>query len=61
MKYNETINFEPISTNNIILAYKNGIFPMAENEDSPDIFWVEQKRRGIIDIKGISINRKLKN
>tara|TARA_B100000676_G_scaffold132001_2_gene131104 strand:- start:1373 stop:2050 length:678 start_codon:yes stop_codon:yes gene_type:complete len=60
MKYNETINFEPISTNNIILAYKNGIFPMAENEDSPDIFWVEPKRRGIIDIKGISINRKLK-
>ena len=33
MKYNETINFEPISTNNIILAYKNGIFPMAENEE----------------------------
>ena len=60
MKYNETINFEPICTNNIILAYRNGIFPMAENEDSPDIFWVEPKRRGIIDIKGISINRKLK-
>ena len=60
MKNSETTNFEPISTNNIILAYRNGIFPMAENKDSPDIFWVEPKKRGIIDIKDFSINRKLK-
>jgi leucyl/phenylalanyl-tRNA--protein transferase len=31
----------------LLLAYRSGIFPMADRRDDPDVFWVEPKRRGI--------------
>ena len=60
MKINKSDNFQKISLDMIILAYRNGIFPMAENENSSDVFWVEPKKRGIIDLNDYSIGRKLK-
>ena len=43
----------------IIRAYQAGIFPMAEHEDSPDLFWVSPPRRGIIPLDGFHISRSL--
>lgn len=34
----------------IIRAYQAGIFPMAEDASSPDLFWVSPKRRGILPL-----------
>ena len=32
----------------LIEGYKQGIFPMAESKDDPNIFWVSPEIRGII-------------
>lgn len=40
-------------------AYAAGVFPMAENRDDPDVFWVDPRRRGIIPLDGFHISRSL--
>jgi Leu/Phe-tRNA-protein transferase len=37
----------------LLLAYRSGIFPMADRRDDPDVFWVEPKRRGILPLDGL--------
>jgi leucyl/phenylalanyl-tRNA---protein transferase len=44
----------------IIRAYQAGIFPMAEDEDSPDLFWVSPQQRGIIPLDDFHISRSLR-
>jgi leucyl/phenylalanyl-tRNA--protein transferase len=39
----------------VLLAYRSGIFPMADSRDDPDIFWVEPKRRGICRSTGCAL------
>jgi len=34
----------------LLLAYRSGIFPMADTRDDPEVFWVEPKKRGILPI-----------
>ncbi|MDG2474070.1 MAG: leucyl/phenylalanyl-tRNA--protein transferase [Paracoccaceae bacterium] len=41
-------------------GYRKGIFPMAENKESKEIFWVKPKERGIIPIGKLHISRSLK-
>ena len=36
----------------LLLAYRSGIFPMADARDDPEIFWVEPKLRGILPLDG---------
>lgn len=43
----------------VLRAYRNGIFPMAEHRDDPDLFWVDPRRRGIIPLDGFHISRSL--
>jgi leucyl/phenylalanyl-tRNA---protein transferase len=43
----------------LLRAYAGGVFPMAENADDEDIFWVEPKRRGIIPLDGFHIPKSL--
>ena len=40
-------------------AYASGIFPMAENRDDPDLFWVDPRRRGVFPLGGFHISRSL--
>lgn len=40
-------------------AYAAGIFPMAESQDAPDVYWVEPQQRGIIPLDGFHISRSL--
>lgn len=44
----------------IVRAYQAGIFPMAENEESPDLFWVSPQLRGIIPLDDFHISRSLR-
>jgi leucyl/phenylalanyl-tRNA--protein transferase len=42
-----------------MLAYRNGIFPMADHRDDPDVFWVEPKKRAILPLDGFHLSRSL--
>ena len=44
----------------IIRAYSAGIFPMAEDASSPDLFWVSPEQRGILPLDGFHISRSLR-
>lgn len=44
----------------IIRAYQAGIFPMAEDETSTELFWVSPLKRGIIPLDDYHISRSLK-
>ncbi|HMO69225.1 MAG TPA: leucyl/phenylalanyl-tRNA--protein transferase [Novosphingobium sp.] len=43
----------------LILAYRAGLFPMADSRDDPDVFWVEPKRRAILPLDGFHLSRSL--
>ncbi len=43
----------------LIAAYSQGLFPMAEGREDPEIFWVDPHRRGIIPMDGFRISRSL--
>ena len=53
-------NYIKIDYKNVLDAYRHGLFPMSENIDSPDIFWVKPKIRGIIDPYKITVRKKVK-
>lgn len=40
-------------------AYAAGVFPMAENRDAQDVFWVDPRRRGILPLEGFHMSRSL--
>jgi leucyl/phenylalanyl-tRNA--protein transferase len=44
----------------IIRAYAAGIFPMAEHENSPDLFWVSPEMRGIMPLDAFHVSRSLR-
>lgn len=44
----------------ILRAYAAGIFPMAEDADSPDLFWVSPEKRGVLPLDGFHISRSLR-
>ena len=44
----------------IVRAYQAGIFPMAEDASSPDLFWVSPQLRGIIPLEDFHISRSLR-
>lgn len=43
----------------LLRAYASGIFPMADNARSTDVFWVEPKWRGIMPLDGFHLPRRL--
>lgn len=43
----------------LLLAYRSGIFPMADTRDDPEVFWVEPKMRGILPLDGFRCSRSL--
>ena len=44
----------------ILRAYRAGIFPMAEDAESADLFWVAPQRRGIIPLEAAHLSRSLR-
>ncbi len=43
----------------LLRAYASGIFPMADSAESPDIFWVEPKRRGVLPLDKFHLSKSL--
>ncbi|WDF73017.1 leucyl/phenylalanyl-tRNA--protein transferase [Novosphingobium sp. KACC 22771] len=52
-------NFDLIDPALLLLAYRGGVFPMADSRDDPEIFWVEPKRRGILPLDGFRVSHSL--
>lgn len=51
----------PLLTPDLVLsAYARGIFPMAERRDSPEIFWIDPRRRGILPLDAFHLSRSLR-
>src|SRR5690554_1866979 len=44
----------------IIRAYRAGIFPMAEDAEDEDLFWVSPEMRGIIPLDGFHLSASLR-
>jgi leucyl/phenylalanyl-tRNA---protein transferase len=43
----------------LLLAYRSGIFPMADSRDDSEIFWVEPRRRAIFPLDGLQCSHSL--
>jgi leucyl/phenylalanyl-tRNA--protein transferase len=43
----------------LMLAYRSGIFPMADNRDDPEIFWIEPRLRAILPLDGLCVSHSL--
>ncbi|CUH52844.1 leucyl/phenylalanyl-tRNA--protein transferase [Shimia marina] len=43
----------------LMRAYGMGVFPMSENRDTDEIFWVDPIRRGVFPLDGFHISRSL--
>ena len=44
----------------LLRAYAIGVFPMAEDRDDPELFWVDPRMRGIIPLDDFHVPRRLK-
>jgi len=44
----------------VLRAYAAGIFPMSENRESDELFWVDPEYRGIIPLDGFHVPHKLR-
>lgn len=50
---------DPITTDVLMRAYAQGIFPMAESADDPGLYWVEPEQRGIFPLDAFHVPSRL--
>jgi leucyl/phenylalanyl-tRNA---protein transferase len=50
---------DPIPAELLLLAYRSGIFPMADHRDDPEVYWVEPRERAILPLDGFRLSRSL--
>ena len=43
----------------LLNGYAQGVFPMAESRDDPEIFWVDPRLRGVLPLDSLRISRSL--
>ena len=43
----------------LLLAYRSGIFPMADSRDDVEVFWVEPRHRAILPLDGFHLSKSL--
>jgi len=43
----------------LLMAYRSGIFPMADSRDDEEIYWVEPRERAVIPLDGLRCSRSL--
>ena len=51
---------QPIDPALLLHAYRQGVFPMADARDDPEVFWVEPKARAILSLDGLRLSRSLR-
>lgn len=49
----------PLDPELLLLAYRSGVFPMADARDDAEVFWVEPRRRAILPLEGFHCSRSL--
>jgi leucyl/phenylalanyl-tRNA--protein transferase len=49
-----------LTPNLLLRAYAAGIFPMADDADDPEVFWIDPQQRGILPLDGFHIPRRLR-
>jgi leucyl/phenylalanyl-tRNA---protein transferase len=54
------MNPPPIPFETLLLAYRSGIFPMADKREDADIFWVEPRERAILPLDGLHLSKSLR-
>lgn len=50
----------PIPVETLLLAYRSGIFPMADKREDSEVFWVEPRDRAIIPLEGLHLSKTLR-
>lgn len=50
----------PIPIETLLLAYRSGIFPMADTREDQEIFWVEPRDRAIIPLDELHVSKSLR-
>lgn len=50
----------PIPVETLLLAYRSGIFPMADKREDTEVFWVEPRDRAIIPLDGLHLSKSLR-
>jgi leucyl/phenylalanyl-tRNA--protein transferase len=48
-----------IPTDLLLMAYRSGIFPMADSRDDAEIYWVEPRERAVIPLEAFRVSRSL--
>ncbi|RPF71072.1 leucyl/phenylalanyl-tRNA--protein transferase [Aurantiacibacter spongiae] len=43
----------------LLLAYRSGVFPMADSREDDEVFWVEPRHRAILPLDGFHCSRSL--
>jgi leucyl/phenylalanyl-tRNA--protein transferase len=49
----------PVTVDMLLAAYAQGIFPMAETRDDPELSWFDPRKRGVIPLDAFHIPRSL--
>ena len=44
----------------LLLAYRGGVFPMADDRDDEEVFWVEPRERAILPLDGFVLSQSLR-
>jgi leucyl/phenylalanyl-tRNA---protein transferase len=50
----------PLDLNTLLKAYAIGVFPMADDRDAPEVYWVEPRKRGILPLERFHLSRSLR-
>ena len=50
----------PLDLHTLLKAYAIGVFPMADDRDAPDVYWVEPRKRGILPLDQFHLSRSLR-
>lgn len=50
----------PIPVETLLLAYRSGIFPMADKREDTEVFWVEPRERAILPLEGLHLSKSLR-
>lgn len=43
----------------LLQAYASGVFPMADDAEADELYWVDPQRRGVIPLDGLHVPRRL--
>lgn len=50
----------PLDLNMLLKAYAIGVFPMADDRNAPEVYWVEPRKRGILPLDRFHLSRSLR-